>query len=125
MLEPSYTGEVKLTSNHTLKFPLTDEASIKFDMYYKYRKEGNISLSHPYLVAVFENEHNLNKIDTLEENLNDLLVLVSFAEKVRIICFGRILYSEKYVVREFNANWTVVEPEPFETSVQIPEDNEL
>ena len=115
----SFTGERKLDSNDKLKFPLQEDLFVEFDTFYKYDEKDNITFDFPYLVAVFETDHSLNVIESIEHKLTDLLLLTSFAECKSVICFGKELYTDKYRLSIYEKRWVSDKPDPFEALIDI------
>jgi hypothetical protein len=113
----SFTGERKLDTNKSLQFSLDQNLDIEFDTYYKYENTDDISSAFPILVAVFKTDHLLKEIESIENKLDDLLLLSSFAENKTILCFGKEIYSEKYKIVTYDKKWVSNEPDPFETLI--------
>ncbi|MCI0617797.1 hypothetical protein L0244_32900 [bacterium] len=87
--EYKLSGETKIYTNKKSKFSLGNRVKIEFDTHFKRieRKSGN-SLSFPELVGNYHNfKENFSPAKILN-NLDDLLLLVSFAERYRCVCVG-------------------------------------
>ncbi len=115
----SYTGERTLDKNHAVVFSLEDGLNFEFDTYYKHDTIDNTSSTYPFLVAVLKTDHTLNEIESIENKLNDLLLLSSFAETKRILCYGKELFTEKYKLATFEKKGTADTPEQFETIIDM------
>jgi len=89
-LEPSYTGEVKLLDMPKyLSFTLYDGTQIKFDEYYQYREGAdNSMILTPYLVGEFEVDGANSDFIPSYKNIDDFMMLASFAARERSVCLG-------------------------------------
>ncbi len=93
VISSSYTGEVKVTSVRTKKFILSNGLSLDFKTHYKYHKnDDGDNVTTGYLVAesdLWNEPKGSNKIDTkLLRQLDDFLLISSFAARQRSVCIG-------------------------------------
>lgn len=89
-LDPLYTGEVKFSHPpQFFSFTLCDGLNIKFDNHYmsEVRGDGFITME-PYLVGEFELESEAQGYEPSFQNMDDFLMLVSFASRQRSVCLG-------------------------------------
>lgn len=106
--EHSYTGEVKITIARNFEFTLDNGLLLKFENYHKnYKNEFGDNVSFHELVASFELNGETNESPKLLDylgQLDDVLLLASFAARRRSICLGWDSCDSKTYVKRYLRN---------------------
>lgn len=88
-LQISYTGDIKARKTTEFAITLYPDIELVFESYYKYPEDtGDNVVGIPELIARFDvHPDSFNKLVEFKE-IDDLLALVSFANKQRCMCTG-------------------------------------
>ena len=111
-VQRSYTGEAKLKKVKNINFTLPSGTQLAFENHYRYL-DGNEEdvISFPELVAVFTDVPKELDIDSVLNELDDFLMLTSFAARQRCVCLGwQQEYTSKFVKK-------------YRRNISIPEEN--
>ncbi|MCI5163700.1 MAG: hypothetical protein D3917_17130, partial [Candidatus Electrothrix sp. AX5] len=93
VVTPSYTGEVTVKKNNN-HFTLPCGYRLIFDHHYRYLKgENGDRISFPELVAECKDIQREENVEKVLQELDDFLMITSFAERQRCVCLG---YKEYY-----------------------------
>lgn len=117
IISNSYTGEIKVESIRTKKFTLSNGLSLNFQTHYKHREnEDGDTVTTGYLVAetdLWNDPKGSNKIDDkLLRQLDDFLLLSSFAVRQRSVCIGWEVFDSVGHTRFYRGDISVPENNP-------------
>lgn len=114
VVTPSYTGEVTVKKNNS-DFTLPCGYRLLFDHHYRYLKaENGDRISFPELVAECKDIQREENFEKVLQELDDFLMITSFAERQRCVCLGyeeyynnsrNISHYRKRAIPNFRANY--------------------
>ncbi len=112
IISSSYTGEVKVESVRTKSFSLSNDLFLNFQKHYKHRKnEVGDTVTTSYLVAetnLWNDPKGSEKIDDkLLRQLDDFLLLSSFASRQRSVCIGWEVFDSIGHTRFYRGNISI------------------
>jgi len=89
MIERRYTGEVKVETNRVCTLSLANGPTLSFKKHFRYEDlPWGECLSFPELVAEFEEPVDTREFSKLVDELDDVLLLASLAERHSSVCLG-------------------------------------
>jgi len=94
-------GEVTIDSNDRYSFTLESGLKLTFDTYYRYEKFEEYEKSTPYSVAEFKTDIDPTRINEIVNEIDDFLLLLSFALGKICICTGWVAASHSKIVKYF------------------------
>jgi hypothetical protein len=88
MRETSYTGETVIKTAHQTRFALGSGLALAFSERFRYHNQEDGTLSYHELVAEFNEPLGVEAFPDTLRDLDDLLLLASFAERHGCVCLG-------------------------------------
>lgn len=123
--ERSYKGDVKVETIRQVKFTLANGLSLTFDKHFRYvENENGDEITFSELVAEFETDRELQGIENeLIDDIDDFLMLVSFAERQRCVCLGWDFMDSKEHTKYYRRDVAIPETREkqnlFETLIDV------
>ena len=104
----SYTGEIKYDRD-PLRFEIKDQINLAFDKYFNHKTTPNGDLVQ-WSRLVANTEQNIsadciNDIKTIRDDLDDFLLLASFAARRRTVCLGWEASDSQSVATYYNKSY--------------------
>ncbi len=127
-IEQSNNGNVKVKTIRQFKFTLANGTALSFDEHFRYLKnEDNETVTLTELVAEFELDEQIQDNKEIENNiinqLDDFLMIVSFAERHRCICLGWDFINSESHTKYYRRNLAIPDarkkPSSFEALIDI------
>ena len=106
-IERSYTGDVKVEKLEQPKFKLANGCNIVLDYYFQHIKQDNDrTVTFSELVAESSNCSSLSENNPFSD-IDDFLMLTSFAARQRCICVGYELHKSNKIISYFRRDITI------------------
>jgi hypothetical protein len=110
LLTYSYTGAVEVKTAWQFRFLLPSGITLSFDHHYRGRKSDDTeNVRFKELVACFQYEGSIEdeRFGELQRNLDDVLLLASFAARRRCVCLGWDAVGSERTVDQYLRNKTI------------------
>lgn len=107
-ITPSYTGEVKVEKVRNFEFELPCGFRLFFDNHYRYIDgDGDDTISFPELVAEFKDVPSEHDINSVLQELDDLLMFTSFSARQRCVCLGWEKYDYSKIITNYRRSISI------------------